>query len=200
MKSAPKVILFDVLSTLVYDPIAREIPEFFGLSLEELYAMKHPTAWVDFELGKLDEERFCQIYFKDCRAFHYAELRECLFHAYDWVEGVEEIVTELHAKGIEMHALSNYPVWYQIIEKKLHLSKYLQWSFVSCNTGVRKPDLRAYTNAANALDVSPEECLFIDDRTKNCLAAEHTQMQAIKFENARSLRQSLIEKGLPLSV
>jgi len=32
----------------------------------------------------------------------------------------------------QVHALSNYPCWYHIIEEKLQLSRFLSWTFISC--------------------------------------------------------------------
>ena len=43
------ILLFDVMGTLVHDPFFEEMPEFFGLSFDELLAVKHPSAWVEFE-------------------------------------------------------------------------------------------------------------------------------------------------------
>ncbi len=51
---------------------------------------------------------------------------------YRFLDGMETLLTRLHAAGYEMHALSNYPVWYQIIEEKLRLSRFMDWTFVSC--------------------------------------------------------------------
>lgn len=45
---------------------------------------------------------------------------------------MEDLLARLKAADYEMHALSNYPSWYLNIEKKLVLSKYLDWTFVSC--------------------------------------------------------------------
>src|SRR5690606_39387774 len=65
----PDHLLLDVMDTLVYDPFRREIPAFFGLTLPELLAQKHPTAWVRFEHGELDEEALFASFFADGRAF-----------------------------------------------------------------------------------------------------------------------------------
>ena len=35
--------------TVVKDPFYEKVPEFFNMSLKELYSVKHPTAWVEFE-------------------------------------------------------------------------------------------------------------------------------------------------------
>ena len=191
------VILWDVMSTLVYDPIHQEIPDFFGLSLQELYDTKHPTAWVDFEHGTIDEARFYEIYFPDRpNPIDGTALREILFDAYRFLESIDALLDELHKNEVEMHALSNYPSWFEIIEEKLCLSRYLQWTFVSCKTGLRKPDPSAYLNAASTLNLAPQRCLFIDDRQKNCAAAERIGMDTILFEDAPSLRTELDRRGI----
>ena len=91
--------------------------------------------------------------------------------AYRFLDGIEPLLGELSAAGVPMHALSNYPVWFEMIEARLGLSRYLRWSFVSCRTGVRKPDPEAFLGAARALGVAPSRCLFVDDREKNCAGA-----------------------------
>jgi len=51
----PRVILWDVMDTLVRDPFRDVMPRFFGLSLEEMLRQKHPDAWSRFERGELSE-------------------------------------------------------------------------------------------------------------------------------------------------
>lgn len=51
---------------------------------------------------------------------------------YRWLDGMEDLVARLSKSGYEMHAVSNYPIWWQIIEDQLRLSRYMAWTFVSC--------------------------------------------------------------------
>lgn len=37
------------------------------MSFKELLAVKHPTAWVDFELGAISEQQMLQSFFSDGR-------------------------------------------------------------------------------------------------------------------------------------
>ena len=108
----------------------------------------------------------------------------------------ETILAELVESGCDMHAFSNYPVWYRLIEERLGLSRFLDWTFVSCLTGLRKPDSPAYVQALTTLGLPAEHCLFIDDRRGNCEAAREHGIQALHFEGVESLRRSLREAGL----
>jgi FMN hydrolase / 5-amino-6-(5-phospho-D-ribitylamino)uracil phosphatase len=190
------VFLLDVMSTLVHEPFLHEVPAFLGRPLGELRHELSIEAWHDFEKGRLDEATFARRFFRDGRAFDYAGLVAMLRGAYRYLDGIEPLLGELRAAGHAMHALSNYPVWYQLIEEAVGLSRYVAWTFVSCRTGVRKPDPAAYRGAAEALGVAPAECIFVDDRHDNCDAARAVGMDAIVFEGAVALRRALHSRNL----
>jgi HAD superfamily hydrolase (TIGR01509 family) len=190
------VLLLDVMDTLVHDPFYTEVPAFFGMDLPSLLAVKTRGVWEQFELGEIDEATLAARYFTDGRELDLEGLRACMARAYRFLPGMEALLAELREAGVEMHALSNYPVWWQLIEAELGLSRYLEWSFVSCRVGVRKPDPQAFLNAAEALGRHPEACLFVDDQAKNCVAAEAVGMPALRFEGAAALRVALRERGL----
>jgi HAD superfamily hydrolase (TIGR01509 family) len=189
------VLLLDVMDTLVYDPFNREIPEFFGLSPAALLAENDTAAWVEFELGWIDEAEYFRRYFRTGRTFDAQAFRAVVHDAYRWVEGAEGLLAELRRLNIELHALSNYPHWYQAIEARLGLSRYLQWTFVSCDTGIRKPAAEAFVGAARTLDRSVESLLLVDDRVENCEAARAVGMPAIHFQGIAALRHELQRLG-----
>lgn len=189
------VLLFDVMDTLVHEPFHVEMPAFFGLTLEELVRVKHPSAWIEFELGRMSEADFLRGFFADGRAFDQARFRAAVFAAYRWLPGMEALLARLAGAGHAIHALSNYPEWFEAIEQRLGLSRYLRWSFVSCRTGVRKPAAAAFTGAAAALGVRPRECLLIDDREENCRAARALGMEAVHFTAAEALAAELARRG-----
>jgi len=185
------ILLFDVMDTLVFEPYFTVLPRFFGLTLEQLREQRHPTSWIDFEYGRLSEEEYFECYFADGRKVDGEALRRAVLDSYDWLDGMETLLADLHAAGFEIHALSNYPVWYRMIEEKLQLSRYLQWTFVSCLTGIRKPDPQAYLSAAEHRQVSPSQLLLVDDRQVNIDAALATGLDAILMQDARQVRREL---------
>ncbi len=192
----PSVIFFDVMDTLVYNPFAKEEPAFFGITHAELLRRKNPTSWVQFESGRITEAEYFRQYFADGSRFEEDRFLRCIREAYRWVEGMEELISDLRTRGIPMHTLSNYPIWYRDIENKLRVSRYVEWTFVSCQTGVRKPSREAYLGAATTLGRRLETCLLIDDGEENCEGAEAVGMPAIAFRGAEVLRGELIRLGL----
>lgn len=191
-----RVVLLDVMGTLVHDPFYDVFPAFFGVPLSELVRALHPSAWVEFERGELTESEFLGRLFRDGRAYDAAALRERMFGAYRWLEGTRELCVELRGLGYELHALSNYPVWFEQIEARLGLSELAPWTFVSCRTRVRKPEAEAFVGAARTLAVPASACIVVDDRPVNCEAARAVGMRAFRFRGAAALRDELRAAGL----
>ena len=193
----PRVILWDIMDTLVRDPFFTHMPGFFGHSFEDLVARLTPRAWVEFELGRLSELEFYARFFRDGSAIDGAGLKQHMAEAYVWVEGMEALLGELRERAWPMHALSNYPLWYQLVEQRLGLSRFLELSFISCHTGLRKPAPEAFLHASDQLGVPPEACLLIDDRAQNCDAAREVGLAAVRFDGSvPTLRQALTQYGL----
>ena len=191
-----KVVLWDVMGTLVHDPFFVEMPAFFGVTFEAMLADKHPSAWVEFERGQRTERQFLDDFFLDGRLFVHGAFIDAIHTSYAWLPGMEELVTELRDAGCAMHAFSNYPVWYRLIEDRLGLSRFLDWSFVSCRTGLRKPDLAAYRCVLEELGMQTDQLLFVDDREVNCAAAREVGIEAIRFDGVSPLRERLAAHGV----
>ncbi|PWA70157.1 HAD hydrolase, subfamily IA [Artemisia annua] len=166
------------------------------MSMKELLDCKHPTAWIEFEKGLIDEVELERIFFKDGRKFDLEGLKSCVRDGYSYIEGVEELLSTLKDNGYEMHAFTNYPIWYRMIEEKLKLSSYLSWTFCSCILGKRKPDPLIYEEVLKHLDIEPQNCVFIDDTMKNVEAAKEAGINGIQFKNADSLQQDLSLLGV----
>ncbi|MEY4575438.1 MAG: hypothetical protein RL701_141 [Pseudomonadota bacterium] len=185
------------MDTLVRDPFFTHMPTFFGHTFEELVARLRPYTWVEFELGRLDELEFYARFFRDGSPIDGPGLKRCMAEAYAWIDGMEPLLRELQARAVPMHALSNYPAWYQVVEERLGLSQYVSLSFISCHTGVRKPAPDAFLQACKHLECAPADCLFIDDREQNCQAARALGLSAFRFEgDVEALRVALVSHRL----
>lgn len=194
------VLLWDVMSTLVRDPYYDAIPAHLGLSLSELNQRSHPKRWLAFERGQITEELYAAGFFRDGTGIALPAFRSMLAGAYAYLDGVPELLDELKAAGYQSLVLSNYPIWYEIIEAELRLSRWMPWRFVSCHMGLRKPDTAIFRRVLNELDLPPEDCLFIDDKAENVTAARHLKIPAILREpGINRLRQALREAGIDVS-
>merc|ERR1712217_197922 len=124
---------------------------------------------------------------------------EALFDNYELIEGMPELLQDLCAVGHKLHAFTNYPEWYTAVEERLGIEEKLglQWTCVSCDTGLRKPEPPAYLNLLRRLGVGRKvgaaPVLFIDDQAQNCQAAECVGIKAVQFKNAEHLRIALAD-------
>ena len=73
------------------------------------------------------------------------------------------------------------------------LAEYFDVVVISSEIGFAKPDEEAYLITAERLGVTPEECVFTDDRAGYCEAARMVGMQAIVYEEFPQFRQQLTE-------
>jgi FMN phosphatase YigB (HAD superfamily) len=125
-----RVVLWDVMSTLVRDPFYDDIPRFFGMTLAELIEAKHDATWPRFERGHIDEHELARTFFSDGRAFDLPGLKDAMRDGYAWLPGIEPLLRTLSAAGVEMHTLSNYPAWFRMIEQRLGVGRLVVWKFV----------------------------------------------------------------------
>lgn len=195
MRRAP-VLLLDVMDTIVKDPFYDRVPAFFGVTLDELFAAKDRDVWIAFEEGRIDEDEYHRRAFHDGRAYdRHAFLRE-MVDGYHFIDGMEELLAELKERGVEMHAFSNYPRWYRLLDEELNLRRFLAWSFVSCEIGARKPAPAAYRCALEHTGRPADEHLFVDDRESNCEGARAAGLVAHRFVDTKTLRDALREHGV----
>jgi FMN phosphatase YigB (HAD superfamily) len=87
-----------------------------------------------------------------------------------------------------------------MIEQRLGVGRFVRWTFVSCKTGLRKPDARVFVHATRALGVVPGDAVFVDDRADNCDAARAAGLAAVRFQDADQVRAELEGLGLPSRV
>jgi len=191
-----RVLVFDVMGTIVYEPFVEVLPQALGMSLEALIEQKDPTAWVEFERGDIDEAELQRRFFADRRPYDHTGMKAAMREAYAYLDGMEPLLTSLRDAGHELHLMSNYPEWYRLIEERLALSRYAAWTFVSCHVGLRKPEPEAYRWLAERIDRPLSSLVFVDDREDNCVAARRLGIDAICYAGADALRDALVEREL----
>ncbi|KAF6002794.1 hypothetical protein F1559_003652 [Cyanidiococcus yangmingshanensis] len=176
-----KAFFFDIMGTLVRDPFFEDMYRHFGFATHaDFIAAKHPETWIRFERGEVSATELARLFFRPRQTLSPALARYAKFDpdrfesylrdSYAFLdEGMESLLAWLASKRprYTVHAFSNYPRYYRLIEEKLNLSRYLQWTAVSCEIGVRKPAPEAYIEAARRAGVPLSHCVLIDDQQRN---------------------------------
>eukprot|EP00736_Rhodelphis_marinus_P001334 Rmarinus@m.21727 len=177
------IVLFDVMSTLVEDPFHDVVKSFFNMTLKEFYSKTNPQTWIQFELGLVDETYLSTNYLKDGSFLDVEKMKKATQVRYRYVDGMERVLTLLREARVEVHIASNYPIWYKLVEDTVGLSKYVPWSFVSCDIGVRKPDPGFFKFIQKQLNRPAMEMILVDDKEENCEAALLMGMKAFHFRS-----------------
>lgn len=94
------------------------------------------------------------------------------------VPGARDVLTALRARGLKIGVLSNTLPSIDRTLVAVGLDDLIDVAIATCTLGVHKPEVEAFKHAATALDLSPREILFIDDKVENVIAAQAMGMQA----------------------
>jgi putative hydrolase of the HAD superfamily len=83
-----------------------------------------------------------------------------------------------------------------VLERKIG-QQWLEEGFdeviVSAEVGIAKPDPRVYQLVIDRLDVTPHECLYIDDREGFLKVARQLGMEGLLYENFQQIKRSMSE-------
>ena len=195
-----RIILFDVMDTLVVDPFFTGVHTVLGCeTMQDLFKAKRPETYEMYETGEISEDELWKKYFADDREVDVAAVRDHFIDGYDYIKGMRSLLGEIkRIEGVECYAFSNYGSLYKEIEAKLGLSKFLDWRFVSCEMGVRKPSPEAFAHVVKDLnvDLQRDVVCFVDDSETNVAAGNAAGLRSILFEgDSAECRTALIAEG-----
>jgi len=116
------------------------------------------------------------------------------------VEGMDELIAEIHSLGYRLYILSNASAHLHQYCDQLPGAQYFDGIFVSADWKLVKPEREIYEKFWEHFGLDPAECLFIDDNNVNVSESRHFGMDAITFfHDVPRLRRQLREKGIMVS-
>jgi HAD superfamily hydrolase (TIGR01509 family) len=189
-----RLVVFDLMGTLVRDPYRAAHEAATGRSLEELLAAGAREAYHDLECGRTTEEEY------------WATLRgrgvECdvaRFHAvrragYHWLDGMRDLLLECAAAHRTVVG-SNYPDWVHDVEADFFAAAGVE-VFASYRLGVRKPDPAFLAALCERTGCGPAGLVLVDDKTRNTDAAAAFGARGVPFTGARAAREALVAHGV----
>jgi len=101
--------------------------------------------------------------------------------------GAEALLTALKARGLKVGVLSNTLPSLRESLAYHGLDAYVDGFFASTALGVAKPHPQAFLLALRALDLNPEETLYLDDDPENVEAARRLGLRAEVYAYQRAL-------------
>jgi glucose-1-phosphatase len=194
------LVLFDLGGVLIEVPGAPAMLELTGIaSEEELWRRWLTCRWVRrFESGGCSETEFAAGVVADWQL----ELSPAAFlEAFqDWpagpLPGAAELVAQTRA-SVATGCFSNTNAlhWHNHIAA-WPLASLFDHRFLSFELGLLKPDIEAFTQVADLLDVPAERVLFLDDNAMNVAGAAAAGFQAGRAAVVDEARQRLAEAAV----
>ena len=173
----------------------------FAIPRDE-YESRHEDPNDRWEKGELSDDAFLKqtVFFKE-RSFTPADFIQALRAQSKWLPGgAKNVIAALRQKsGLKMAMLNNEsgPLNDYRIET-FGLTQYFDGFFCSAYLGMRKPEPRIFRAGVALLHFKPEQCVFIDDRDKNCAAAAQVGLHAIQYKGEEPLKDALRAVGVRL--
>ena len=150
--------------------------------------------WAELDRGVLSEEEVLEGFFSAEPNYHdeileaYEKVGACVKRR-SWVI---PWIKSLKQQGYRIFFLSNYSE--QLMRKNpeaLDFLEHMDGGVFSCDVKLLKPDARIYETLLEKYGLKAEECLFLDDREDNVLAAQRLGMHAIRFQSEDQAKQDI---------
>jgi putative hydrolase of the HAD superfamily len=105
---------------------------------------------------------------------------------------IDGLLRRLTERGLKLGIVANQPAAVLPRLERAGVAKFFAYTGISGTTGLRKPDPRSFTSAAEELGVAPADCIMVGDRVDNDIApAKALGMAAILFRSGRHRKQQL---------
>ena len=103
---------------------------------------------------------------------------------------IDGLLRRLAERGLKLGIVANQPEAVVPRLERAGIAKFFAYTSITGTTGLRKPDPRAFTSAAEGLRFAPADCIMVGDRIDNDIApAKALGMTAILFRSGRHRKQ-----------
>ena len=123
-----------------------------------------------------------------------SEMVRLIFEKGEPLSGVYEALDFFKAAGVKIGlATSSYEVLLNATLKKLEISHFFNVALSAENLPYGKPHPEIYLQTAKALNVSPQNCLVIEDSLNGVISGKSAKMAVVAVpENSHSMNEKLI--------
>jgi FMN phosphatase YigB (HAD superfamily) len=150
--------------------------------------------------GEITEEAYWQaLIAKHSWSLSVADLKVAVRNNFREIKGTREIIESLKKNGYRLGLLSIHAKeWIVHCEKEFDYHRLFDSFMYSFEVAICKPEKKAFELMLQKLDVTPEECLFIDDSPKNTASAKDMGITVLDFTTPEQLKNDLIQLNIRL--
>jgi HAD superfamily hydrolase (TIGR01509 family) len=188
------------MDTIIPDPFYSTVKILTG-TLENFSKVINPKAWVKFEMGLIDENRYREMFFNKSISsgkvpFTFDEFKKNLLNTPAPYPDVLKLLKRF-SKKIPFYLASNYCIWVHQHINNIDIKKYFKGEFISYQLRTRKPSKKFFKTVLKKINLPPSEVLIVDDQNDNIEMAEQLGFLILK---AKSNWPGRAEKMLKKSI
>lgn len=203
-ESEIKVVAFDfggVIGTSNKQDVVQFIVQSLNISKRE--AKDIVQEMKDQRIDAQNEEAFWKAYAKKNKIVlphnWLEKLNNATHEALEENPGMLNLVKSLQKEGYQTALLSNVGEKKAKLYHEVGFYNLFQPLILSHEIGIKKPDHDAYLILLDALQASPEEVLFVDNKQRNIDAAKELGMEGVLFTSRDQLIKELKQKKIRVS-
>jgi putative hydrolase of the HAD superfamily len=194
-----KTVIFD------YNGVVTVLGKFDSLIVE--YAVRCRVAEEDLEkvvrdkwalarVGKINSMEFWRA-IAEVLGYETQQLRQEWLKRFPVRLDVLALVHALQGKGYKTALLTNeIKDWMDEVIPAYSMQNCFDAIVTSYEVGAAKPDRRMYDAVLLQLGMNANQCVYIDDQTKNIVPAEELGFQTILFESVEQMKKELRDFGV----
>ncbi len=108
------------------------------------------------------------------------------------MEGMRSLLTRLKGEGYKLYGLTNWCSKVRQTMAQYEIFQLLDGYVISSDEHLIKPEPAIYHCLMDRYGLTPQECVFADDRPENIEGAHRVGMQGIVFRNAEQYERELL--------
>jgi HAD superfamily hydrolase (TIGR01509 family) len=157
------------------------------------HIFEHPD-WHEFDRGTITEAA-APAHFAQRSGRSQDEVRQLLRATAESlrpIDGTIRLLEDLAAGGVHLFLLSNMPEsTFNILVKRHAFFAHFKHLVISGKLLLLKPEPAIYKHLVDTTGIVPSESVFIDDLTRNVIAARESGLHAIQFTTPEACRAAL---------
>ena len=192
-------VLIEWTPDLLMDRIGLS-PEDKDIIRKELF---RETEWIAMDAGTMDEDQAFESVSKRIEERLHPQVDFLIRRWPDLpfieVEGIVDLIRELHGNGYRLYLLSNADRKQKDYFKKMPGAECFSGRITSADVRLLKPDHKIFEYLCKEYGLKKEECYFVDDINSNVYHAMQYGLQGSVFFDTKRLRKKMREAGIRVS-
>lgn len=149
----------------------------------------------EFMVGRIDNKTFWSNVGRSLGVRFTDEFQETIWQEWNGAASLPEmetLVREVKLRGLRTLVFSNILPTSAARIRELAGYEGFDAELLSCEVGLKKPDLAIYQKAVQLAECMPEECILIDDKESNLTPARKLGMTTILAKSTEQIRADLL--------